>query len=146
VLKIKECKIDDDLTNILHNNESGIMIRRTIALCAKNITIPRLSPTHTQAKVTQFLVKKGDSVEPYDTVFVVKCSPDFITEGFRETPDEQVSMIIENQEEGFIKELDETCLGKWLDVDTPIGIIDDDEGEEIDGDWTWQAYTHDDKK
>lgn len=114
---------------------------RTLALCSKRITIPRLSPTHTKAKVTEFLVKNGDTVEPYDTVFVVDCSPDFITEGFRDTPDQQVPMIIENQEDGTIANLDESILGKWLDVDTPIGMVED--GEEMDGDWTWQAYTHD---
>lgn len=119
---------------------------RTLALCSKRMTIPRLSPTHTKAKITKFLAKKGDTVEPYDTVFIVSCSPDFITEGFRDTPDQEVSMIIENQEDGTITELDESVLGKWLDVDTPIGIIDD--GDEVDGDWadwTWQAYTHGDE-
>ena len=117
------------------------MICRTLALCSKRITIPRLSPTHTKSKVTEFLVKKGDPVEPYDTVFVVDCSPDFITSGFRETPHQEVSMIIENQEDGTITELDESVLGKWLDVHTPIGVVDD--ADEMDGDWTWQAYKHD---
>ena len=113
---------------------------RTLSLCSKRITIPRLSPTHTKAKVTEFLVKNGASIEPYDTVFVVDCSPDFITEGFRDEPDQVVSMIIENQEDGTIKDLDESILGKWLDVDTPIGVVDD--GEAIEGDWTWQAYKY----
>jgi hypothetical protein len=27
---------------------------------------------------------------------------------------------------------------KWLKVGTPVGLIDD--GEEVDGDWIWQAY------
>ena len=113
---------------------------RTLALLSKRITIPRLSPTHTESRITQFLVQKGDEVEPYETVFIVECSPDFLTPGFRETPDQKVSMIIENQEDGKITELLTDLLGKWLAVDTPIGILDD--GDDIDGDWTWQAYTH----
>ena len=114
---------------------------RTLALLSKRITVPKLSPTHTQSKITKWLVKDGDTVEPYETVFILDCSPDFLTPGFRETPDQQVSMIIENQEDGVVSELDTGVLGKWLDVDTPIGVIDD--GDDIDGDWTWQAYTHD---
>jgi hypothetical protein len=117
------------------------MIARTLAVYAKRITIPRLSPTHTKSRITEFFVKQGDYVEPYDTIFVVECSPDFITEGFREFPDQQVSMIVENQEEGVIQELRTDLLGKWVDVDTHIGIVDDGDGE-IDGDWTWQAYKH----
>lgn len=49
-------------------------------------------------------------------------------------------MIVENQEDGTITSLDTNVIGKWLDVDTAIGVIDDGE-EEMDGDWTWQAYT-----
>lgn len=113
-------------------------------MLSKRITIPRLSPTHTKSRITKFLVQQGDEVEPYETVFIVDCSPDFITAGFRETPNQQVSMLIENQEDGTITELDTDVLGKWLPVDTPIGIVDD--GDDIDGDWTWQAYTHDDGK
>ncbi|CAB9497741.1 expressed unknown protein [Seminavis robusta] len=115
------------------------MIRRTLALLSKRMTIPRLSPTHTQARITEFLVKQGDSVEPYDTVFIVDCSPDFITPGFRDSPDQIVSMIIENQEDGVIQELQTKLIGQWLDVDTPIGIIHDGD-DDTDGDWTWQAY------
>lgn len=117
---------------------------RTLTRMSKRITIPQLSPTHTQCKITEFLVKQGDQVEAYQTVFVVDCSPDLLTEGFRECPEEQQSMIIESQEDGTVSKLDTEFLGKWLDIDTPIGIIDD--GDEIDGDWTWQAYTHSNSK
>ena len=86
-------------------------------------------------------MQKGDQVEPYDTVFIVDCSPDFLTPGFREYPDQQVCMIIENQEDGVITELDTEILGKWLDVDTPIGLINDGD-DSMDGDWIWQAYKH----
>ena len=33
---------------------------------------------------------------------------------------------------------------KWMKVGTNIGVIDD--GDDIDGDWSWQAYLHDDKR
>lgn len=117
---------------------------RTVALLSKRITIPRLSPTHSQSRITKWLVKDGDAVEPYDTAFLLECSPDFLTPGYREEPDQTVSMIVENQEDGVISGLDTNVLGKWLDVDTPIGVVDD--GEAIDGDWTWQAYTHDEEE
>ena len=116
---------------------------RTLAVLSKRITIPRLSPTHTKSKITQWLVDEGAEVEPYQTVFIVQCSPDFLTPGFRETPDQKVTMIIENQEDGVVSKLDKDAVGKWLEVDTPIGVIDD--GDDIDGDWTWQAYTHNDE-
>ena len=117
---------------------------RTVALLSKRITIPMLSPTHTQSRITKWLVSEGDAVEPYQTVFILECSPDFLTPGFREEPDQKVSMIIENQEDGVVSKLDTDVLGKWMNVNTAIGVIDD--GDEIDGDWTWQAYTHNDDK
>lgn len=117
---------------------------RTFALLSKRITVPKLSPTHTQSRITKWLVNKGDAVEPYQTVFTVECSSDFLTPGFREQPDQTVSMIIENQEDGVVSELDVDVLGRWLDVYAVIGVIDD--GDDIDGDWTWQAYTHDENK
>lgn len=89
-------------------------------------------------------MKQGDEVEPYQTVFIVYCSPDFLTPGFRESQNEQRCMIIESQEEGTVSELKSEILGEWVDVGTAIGIIDD--GDETDGDWTWQAYTYDDPK
>jgi hypothetical protein len=117
------------------------MIARTLAVFAKHITIPRLSPTHTKSRITEFFVKQGDYIKPYDIVFVVECSPDFITDGFRDFPEQQVSMIVENQEEGVVQELQTDLLGKWVYVETPLGIVNDGD-EEIDGDWTWQAYKH----
>ena len=102
-----------------------------------------LSPTHTKVRILRYEVKTGDAVVEYDPVMVVECSPDLVTEGFRERPDEKQRMIVETQEEGNIiwnnSNVDTT---EWISVGTEIGIIDD--GDDIDGDWTWQAYFHSD--
>jgi pyruvate/2-oxoglutarate dehydrogenase complex dihydrolipoamide acyltransferase (E2) component len=78
-------------------------------------------------------------VEAYHTVFIVDCSPDLLTPGFRDDPDQKLSMIVESQEEGEVSQLKTEVLGQWLDVGTVVGVIDD--GDEVDGDWAWQAYT-----
>ena len=49
-------------------------------------------------------------------------------------------MLLESLEEGVLKELDD-WQGEWMDFGTVLGVVDD--GDEIDGDWTWQAYLHD---
>ena len=56
-------------------------------------------------------------------------------------------MLIETCEEG-VMELDvdgvmEEFGGRWLEVGTVLGVVED--GEEVDGDWIWQAYLHDDE-
>eukprot|EP00567_Pseudictyota_dubia_P006636 CAMPEP_0197444022 /NCGR_PEP_ID=MMETSP1175-20131217/9616_1 /TAXON_ID=1003142 /ORGANISM="Triceratium dubium, Strain CCMP147" /LENGTH=54 /DNA_ID=CAMNT_0042974741 /DNA_START=1 /DNA_END=165 /DNA_ORIENTATION=- len=45
-------------------------------------------------------------------------------------------MAVDTQDEGTIKELDDHG-GKWIDVGTVVGWIDDE--EPVDGDWMWQA-------
>jgi pyruvate/2-oxoglutarate dehydrogenase complex dihydrolipoamide acyltransferase (E2) component len=106
-------------------------------LFSKRITIPQLAPSHTQARITKLEVKQGIEVEVYDIVMCVECSPDFISIENRKHEHETVHMVIDTQDEGTIQNLIEYDPEKWLDVGTPVGIIDD--GDEVDGDWIWQA-------
>ena len=129
------------------------MFRCTRFLQSKRLTIPQLSPTHTQARILQYLVPSGSEVTACDTVLVVECSSDFITEAHRQTPDERVQMILETHDDGVIRwendkkskaHVDDHDLTSendfWLPVGTIVGTIDD--GDPIDGDWAWQAYKH----
>jgi hypothetical protein len=106
-------------------------------LFSKRITIPLLSPTHTQARILNLEVQAGAQVEAYDTVMRLECSPDFVTEAFRKHEHQTVIMMVDTQEEGVVKNLIDIDPTVWLDVGTPVGLIDD--GEELDGDWLWQA-------
>jgi hypothetical protein len=49
-------------------------------------------------------------------------------------------MLLEALEEGTLEKLND-WKGQWMDVGTEIGIVDD--GDDIDFDWSWQAYLHD---
>ena len=126
------------------------MFRCTRILHSKRLTIPQLSPTHTQARILQYLVPTGSEVTACDTVLVVECSSDFVTEAHRQTPDERVQMILETHDDGVIQwdndkkkmmNVDDDATVGWLPVGTIVGTIDD--GDPIDGDWAWQAYKHD---
>ena len=129
------------------------MFRCTRILHSKRLTIPQLSPTHTQARILQYLVPTGSEVTACDMVLVVECSSDFVTEAHRQTPDERVQMILETHDDGVIQwdkndkksktnvdDHDHTSENDWLPVGTKVGTIDD--GDTIDGDWAWQAYKH----
>lgn len=116
-------------------------MHRTLPLLSKRIVMPMLSPTHTAARIIRFEVANEEHVSDYDPVLTVECSPDLVTEAFRDSPDEKIKMMIDTQDEGVIKNLLED-YEKPLPVGTELGIIDD--GEPIDGDWTWQAYLHTD--
>jgi len=147
--------------------------RRTTA---KRVTIPCLSPTHTRAKIVKFLVDTdaaaaaaasgdegrdgGVDVECYTPLMVLQCSPDLVTEGYREHIDHEPQMLIESHEEGrfFFHDNDSIMnngnddknpkttttatnkieLDKWYPVGTTIGYIfeEDDGGDDdyIDGD------------
>mmetsp|Transcript_8472 Transcript_8472/g.12711 ORF Transcript_8472/g.12711 Transcript_8472/m.12711 type:complete len:120 (+) Transcript_8472:139-498(+) len=119
-------------------------MRATFISLSKRITIPRLSPTHTKSRVVQFLAKPKESVESYSPLMILECSPDLIADpADREYPEQKLHMFIETCDEGILQDLNDHG-GKWLDVGTSLGIIVDDD-EEIDGDWTWQAYLHDEK-
>mmetsp|Transcript_1462 Transcript_1462/g.2015 ORF Transcript_1462/g.2015 Transcript_1462/m.2015 type:complete len:117 (-) Transcript_1462:334-684(-) len=116
------------------------MFRTKALLMSKRITLPRLSPTHTKSRILKWEVAAGAEVVSYDPVFVVECSSDFITEAYRQYPDERLRMMIDTQEEGTLKGL-VADTGDWMDVGTPLGVVDD--GDPIDGEWTWQANKYD---
>jgi hypothetical protein len=116
---------------------SAAFCRSLPRLFSKRITIPLLSPTHTQARLLKLEVQQGYEVEAYDIVMRLECSPDFISIENRQHELETVHMVIDTQDEGIIRNLIEADPDKWLDVGTPVGIIDD--GDEVDGDWIWQA-------
>ena len=120
------------------------MHRTIIKLFSKRVTIPQLSPTHSKAKVKKWIAKSGNHVSEYEPIMILECSPDLVTPGFRESENHKPVMIIDTQEEGIIKINEmilKTCDGRWLDVGTEIGIIDD--GDPVDSDWIWQAYSSD---
>ncbi len=119
-------------------------MRATLISLSKRITIPRLSPTHTKSRVVKFLAKPKSSVEEYSPIMILECSPDLIADpADREYPDQKLLMFIETCDEGVVQGLDDYG-GEWLDVGSSLGIIVDDDNE-VDGDWTWQAYIHNEK-
>lgn len=109
------------------------------------VTIPQLSPTHTRAKIVQWCGTVDKNwVESYNPLFILQCSPDLITEGYRQSPDHEPLMIVETHDEGQLT-LDETIqLNQWYDVGTTVGEIDDGDSDDDDndGEWLWQAYSH----
>ena len=115
----------------------------SLRILSKRITIPRLSPSHTSARIIQFLKKEGSEVRDYDPILILECSPDLKADvADRKFPDETLQMIIETNDEGVLRDLNADHEDKlqWMKVGTPIGVIDD--GDDIDGDWTWQGYLH----
>lgn len=117
-------------------------MRSTLIALSKHMTIPRLSPTHTKARVVRFLCEAGESVEEYQPVVILECSSDLVADpADRPSPNHRPTMLLETLEEGSLEKLKD-WKGKWMNVGTKIGVIDD--GEEMDGDWSWQAYLHDD--
>ena len=117
-------------------------MRSTLRTLSKHMTIPRLSPTHTKARVVRFLCEAGESVEEYQPVVILECSSDLVADpADRPSPNHRPTMLLETLEEGTLEKLKD-WKGKWMNVGTKIGVIDD--GEEMDGDWSWQAYLHDD--
>ena len=118
---------------------------RTVARLSKVITIPKLSPTHSQSRIVKWLAAEGQSVQAYDLILQVECSPDMVTEAFREAEDERKVMVIDTQEEGVLRNL-VAPSDEWIDVGTEIGIIDEDDDLDVDGPWTWQAYLKGDEE
>jgi hypothetical protein len=127
-----------ELAPLLFTMSSAAFRRSLPRLMSKRITIPLLSPTHTQARLLKFDVVEGATVEAYNLVLRLECSADFISIENRQHEHQTVHMVIDTQDEGIIKDLIDVDPGKWLKVGTPVGLIDD--GEEVDGDWIWQAY------
>mmetsp|Transcript_40525 Transcript_40525/g.41099 ORF Transcript_40525/g.41099 Transcript_40525/m.41099 type:complete len:194 (-) Transcript_40525:178-759(-) len=167
---------------------SSLCFRPTMACLRKaTVTIPKLSPTHTRAKIMKFCIpvglgsdeKKGGgppegvgsvevvsgilprAIECYDPLFVLECSPDVVTKGYREQTEDghdiHPVMIIESHEEGNFHLADDDHdhdvknsklkLNEWYDVGHIIGVIDDDDDDddvENNNEWLWQAYSHSD--
>ena len=156
---------------------SSACFRPTMACFRKaRVTIPKLSPTHTRAKIIRFCptglpppdpspTAKAPSVylECTDALFVLECSPDLVTEGFREETedgrDANPLMIVESHDEGDFRFLHGESSGdsegtppitirldEWYDVGQTIGLIDDGDDDDDDDDdteeWLWQAYSH----
>ena len=111
------------------------MLQRTAILgLSKRIVLPRLSPTLSQARIQQFCVSNGQTVQAYDLVLKVQPSKDMTDD-----PDDvPLQMALETQDEGVVQELRTELVGQWVTVGTELGRIDD--GDDVDGDWTWQAY------
>jgi len=108
---------------------------------SKRLKVPQLSPTHTRVKIIRWLSPDGSSVVSYDPVLLVECSPDLVTEAFRDYKSQTIVMMVDTQDEGDLRihrNFGGNSTNEWLDVGTELGIIDD--GEPIDGDWLWQAY------
>ena len=117
-------------------------MRATIINLSKRITVPKLSPSHTSARIIRFMLPSNPDlyVESYDPVMILECSSDLIADpADRDYPEQKPLMFIETMDEGNLKNLDDHD-GKWIPVGTPIGTVDD--GDVLDGDWTWQAYLH----
>lgn len=112
---------------------------RTVArYMSRRMTLPQLSPTHSQGRILKIEVSNGTDVVAYDPIFIVECSPDLVTEAYRDSPNARPIMMIDTQEEGVVKDLKDFYINQWIPVGTELGIIDD--GDPLDGDWTWQAY------
>jgi hypothetical protein len=86
------------------------------------------------------------SVESYDPTFVLQCSPDLVTDAYRESVDHEPMMIVEVHDEGVLKLMDGIEMNKWYDCGEAIGeIYDGDDDPAHDGDWLWQAYSHEEE-
>ena len=154
---------------------SSLCFRSTMACFRKaQVTIPRLSPTHTKAKIVRFCPpgfldnaaaaaasstgKPAHShpqvyVEVTDTLLILECSPDVVSEEHREQTEEGIdinpTMIVETHDEGDFRlignDKNEIKLNEWYDVGHVIGSIDDGDDDDDDNDneeWLWQAYPY----
>lgn len=115
------------------------------------VTIPQLSPTHSRAKIVEFLVGTDGGaagrylVESYDPVCVLQCSSDLVTPGYRLHDNHEPIMLVDSQEDGILQIHDDVQLNEWYPVGKEIGVIDDgDDDDDEDGEWLWQAYSHED--
>ena len=124
-------------------------MRATTYLLRKVITLPRLSPTHSSARIIQRLVPTGGAVKEYEPVLTLICSSDIISDpADRVAIDHTPTMLIECMEEGIVQWNEDVIdNNKWLDVGTAIGEIHEDDDDDDDNEeWTWQAYLHDNIK
>jgi hypothetical protein len=121
------------------------MFQRTLVCLRKaRITIPQLSPSHTKARIYKWCVDasaKNKSMECYEPLFVLECSADLVTTGYRLAENHQPLMIVEAHDEGVLKLRGDIDTNEWYDVGHEIGEIDDgDDDEEDNAEWLWQAH------
>jgi hypothetical protein len=82
-------------------------------------------------------------MESYDPLFVLECTPDLLTPGYRVHENHKPLMIVEAHDEGILEIKDGIKMNEWMDVGDFIGWIDDGDDENVDeSDWLWQAYSH----
>jgi pyruvate/2-oxoglutarate dehydrogenase complex dihydrolipoamide acyltransferase (E2) component len=113
--------------------------RTLIRALSRRMTLPQLSPTHSQSRILKWEIENGSTVHAYDPVMVVECSMDMITAPYRDGS--KMLLVVDTQDEGMIRDLKTYYLNQWIPIGTELGIIDD--GEPVDGEWLWQAYTTD---
>ena len=123
------------------------MFHRTLACFKRSrITIPQLSPTHTRARIVQWCLEPpftGQELESYDPLFVLECTPDLLSPGYRVHENHKPLMIVEAHDEGILEMKDDIKMNEWMDVGDFIGWIDDGDDDNVDeSDWLWQAYSH----
>ena len=104
----------------IYNSMSAVAAFRPTLCCGRKalVTIPKLSPTHTKAKILQYsfpttrriptsFVAFTRAVECYDPMFVLECTPDVVADGYREhdgTGQEvHPIMIVESHEVGIFR-------------------------------------------
>ena len=131
------------------------MLHRTLACFQKRvkIVIPQLSPTLTKARIYKWCTPTtptNTTIECYDPLFILECSQDLITPGYRDPNIRYPLMIVEAHDEGIIQIHDHIQLNEWYSVGYELGeIIDDDDDDDDDGtvnDWLWQAYSYTEDK
>lgn len=112
------------------------------------VTIPKLSPTHTKARIYKWYAQSGSSMECYDPIFVLECSPDLVSNGYRLYDDHKPLMIVESHEEGDLQVNEDIVSDKWYKVGDEIGTIDDGDSDDdaYNSEWLWQAYSYQDQK
>eukprot|EP00980_Cylindrotheca_fusiformis_P026636 scaffold16721_cov84-Cylindrotheca_fusiformis.AAC.1 len=128
----------------------GRMIHRTLVnLKRARVVIPQLSPTFTKARVYKWLKDpklENQSIESCEPLFVLECSPDLLSTGYRKDENDRPLMLIEAQEDGVLNIHEDVLQDKekWYPVGHVLGEINDDEDDDDLEvvDWLWQAYSY----
>jgi pyruvate/2-oxoglutarate dehydrogenase complex dihydrolipoamide acyltransferase (E2) component len=122
------------------------MIHRTLANFKRaRIVIPQLSPTLTKAKIHKWFKNPSyeNTIECYEPLFVLECSPDLVTSAYRVHKNHQPLMLIEAHDEGILKIVGDIKMNEWYPVGKKIGEIDDEDDDDDDSsDWLWQAHSY----
>lgn len=126
------------------------MIHRTLSCLQKKarIVIPQLSPTLTRARIYKWCKSPSDdTIECYEPIFVLECSEDLVTPGYRDRAIKYPLMIVEAHDEGTLKIHENIQLNVWYDVGHSVGeIIDEEDDDDTVNDWLWQAYSYTEEK